>query len=560
MIKRIFLIVLDSCGVGAAPDSAAFGDIGVNTLRSCAASPKFSIPHLIEAGLGNLDGIDYLPKTDHPTAALARLQEASMGKDTTIGHWEIAGIVSPKPLPTYPQGFPQEVLEEFEKQTGRGVLCNLPYSGTDVIRDYGEEQKKTGKWIVYTSADSVFQVAANENWIPLEELYDACRKARAILRGKHGVGRVIARPYVGQSPSEFRRTSNRHDFSLEPPKQTMLDAIKAAGLDTLAVGKIYDIFAGQGTTEHLFNKSNADGMAHTDDYAARDFRGLCFVNLVDFDMQYGHRRDVDGYANALTEFDTWLGQFLPKLGDEDLVMITADHGCDPAYTATTDHTREYVPLVVLGKAVKPVNLGSSVGISKAKDRASLRDAMDLAASFSPRILVERAVEHLREINCAVLGDYESARPSACEEPAGADEILSYRDKYLSGGKGKAGGDKGGMSSLKRRCPAEIPDEMTAEVQRLAVATFQALGCSGVARVDFLNDKETGGLWVNEINTIPGSLAFYLWEAAGTSFTALLDEMLSLAFKRAREREALTFTYESNILSGISLGGSKGGKA
>ena len=358
MVKRIFLIVLDSCGVGAAPDSEQFGDIGVNTLRSCAASPKFSIPHLIEAGLGNLDGIDYLPKTDHPTAALARLQEASMGKDTTIGHWEIAGIVSPNPLPTYPQGFPQEVLEEFEKQTGRGVLCNLPYSGTDVIRDYGEEQKKTGKWIVYTSADSVFQVAANENWIPLEELYDACRKARAILRGKHGVGRVIARPYVGQSPGEFRRTSNRHDFSLEPPKQTMLDAIKAAGLDTLAVGKIYDIFAGQGTTEHIFNKSNADGMAHTDDYAARDFHGLCFVNLVDFDMQYGHRRDVDGYANALTEFDTWLGQFLPKLGDEDLVMITADHGCDPAYTATTDHTREYVPLVVLGKQVKPVNLGT----------------------------------------------------------------------------------------------------------------------------------------------------------------------------------------------------------
>ena len=358
MIKRIFLIVLDSCGVGAAPDSAAFGDIGVNTLRSCAASPKFSIPHLIEAGLGNLDGIDYLPKTDHPAAALARLQEASMGKDTTIGHWEIAGIVSPNPLPTYPQGFPQEVLEEFEKQTGRGVLCNLPYSGTDVIRDYGEEQKKTGKWIVYTSADSVFQVAANENWIPLEELYDACRKARAILRGKHGVGRVIARPYVGENPSDFRRTANRHDFSLEPPKQTMLDAIKAAGLDTLAVGKIYDIFAGQGTTEHVFNKSNADGMAHTDDYAARDFHGLCFVNLVDFDMQYGHRRDVDGYANALTEFDTWLGQFLPKLGEDDLVMITADHGCDPAYTATTDHTREYVPLVVLGKQVKPVNLGT----------------------------------------------------------------------------------------------------------------------------------------------------------------------------------------------------------
>ena len=357
-MKRIFLIVLDSCGVGAAPDSEAFGDFGVNTLRSCVASKKFSIPNLIRAGLGNMDGIDYLPKEPHPTAALARLQEASMGKDTTIGHWEIAGIVSPSPLPTYPQGFPPEVLEEFERATGRGVLCNLPYSGTEVIRDYGEEQKKTGKWIVYTSADSVFQVAANEAWIPLEELYDACRKARKILQGKHGVGRVIARPYVGEDKDSFRRTANRHDFSLEPPAQTMLDAIKAAGLDTLAVGKIFDIFAGRGTTDHVFNQSNADGMQHTVDYAARDFRGLCFVNLVDFDMQFGHRRDVDGYANALTEFDTWLGKFLPTLGEEDMVMITADHGCDPAYTATTDHTREYVPLVVLGQKVRPVNLGT----------------------------------------------------------------------------------------------------------------------------------------------------------------------------------------------------------
>ena len=357
-MKRIFLIVLDSCGVGAAPDSEAFGDYGVNTLRSCAASKKFSIPNLIAAGLGNMDGIDYLPKTDAPTAALCRLQEASMGKDTTIGHWEIAGIVSPNPLPTYPEGFPQEVLEEFEKATGRGVLCNRPYSGTEVIRDYGEEQKKTGKWIVYTSADSVFQVAANEAWIPLEELYDACHKAREILRGPHGVGRVIARPYVGNAKEGFRRTANRHDYSLEPPHETMLDAIKAAGLDSIAVGKIHDIFAGQGDTEFVYNKSNADGMAHADHYAAQDFHGLCFVNLVDFDMQFGHRRDVDGYANALTEFDTWLGGFLPTLGEEDMVMITADHGCDPAYTATTDHTREYVPLVILGKQVKPVNLGT----------------------------------------------------------------------------------------------------------------------------------------------------------------------------------------------------------
>ena len=357
-MKRIFLIVLDSCGVGAAPDSEAFGDIGVNTLRSCAASKKFSIPNLIRAGLGNMDGIDYLPKEPHPTAALARLQEASMGKDTTIGHWEIAGIVSPNPLPTYPQGFPKEVLDAFEQATGRGVLCNLPYSGTDVIRDYGREHMETGKWIVYTSADSVFQVAAHEDVVPLEELYDACRKARKILRGDHGVGRVIARPFVGTPEAGFTRTPNRHDFSLEPPAKTMLDAISEAGLDCLAVGKIHDIFAGQGDTEHVFNKSNADGMAHTDDYAARDFHGLCFVNLVDFDMLYGHRRDIDGYARALTEFDRWLGAFLPKLGKEDILMITADHGCDPSYTATTDHTREYVPLLVLGKAVKPVNLGT----------------------------------------------------------------------------------------------------------------------------------------------------------------------------------------------------------
>lgn len=357
-MKRIFLIVLDSFGVGAMPDSEAFGDVGVNTLAACAKSDKLHIPNMIAAGLGNLDGVSCLPRVSNPTGAVARLAEASMGKDTTIGHWEIAGVISPEPLPTYPEGFPQEVLEAFQQATGRGVLCNRPYSGTDVIRDYGQEHLDSGKWIVYTSADSVFQVAAHEELVPLEELYDACRKARAILRGRHGVGRVIARPFVGNAQEGFRRTSNRHDFSLEPPKQTMLDAISGAGLDCLAVGKIHDIFAGQGDTEHIFNKSNADGMAHTMDYAKRDFTGLCFVNLVDFDMLYGHRRDVDGYANALTEFDQWLGQFLPTLGEEDLVLITADHGCDPAYTATTDHTREYVPLIALGKQVRPVNLGT----------------------------------------------------------------------------------------------------------------------------------------------------------------------------------------------------------
>ena len=357
-MKRVFLFVLDSCGIGAMPDSAEFGDVGVNTLRSCAGSEKFSVPNMIASGLGNIDGVAYLPKADAPKGAVARLTEASMGKDTTIGHWEIAGIISPEPLPTYPEGFPQEVLDAFSEATGRGCLCNLPYSGTDVIRDYGQEQLDTGRWIVYTSADSVFQVAAHETLIPLEELYDACHKARKILRGKHGVGRVIARPFVGDSVNGFKRTANRHDYSLEPPAKTMLDAIKAAGLDSIAVGKIHDIFAGFGDTEYVYNKSNANGMEHADRYAAQDFHGLCFVNLVDFDMLYGHRRDIDGYANALTEFDTWLGAFLEKLGEEDLVMITADHGCDPAYTATTDHTREYVPLLVLGKQVKPVNLGT----------------------------------------------------------------------------------------------------------------------------------------------------------------------------------------------------------
>ena len=357
-MKRVFLIVLDSFGIGAMPDAEQFGDVGVNTLAACAASSKLHIPNMIAAGLGNIDGVTCLPKVAAPAGAVARLREASMGKDTTIGHWEIGGIVSPDPLPTYPKGFPQEVLDAFAAATGRGVLCNLPYSGTDVIRDYGQQQLDTGKWIIYTSADSVFQVAAHEERIPLEELYDACHKAREILKGKHGVGRVIARPFVGDSSSGFQRTSNRHDYSLEPPAKTLLDAVKEAGLASIGVGKIYDIFAGRGTTEHVYNKSNANGMEHTTHYAKQDFTGLCFVNLVDFDMVFGHRRDIDGYANALSEFDAWLGKFMKILGDEDVVMITADHGCDPAYIATTDHTREYVPLLVLGKQVKPVNLGT----------------------------------------------------------------------------------------------------------------------------------------------------------------------------------------------------------
>lgn len=356
-MKRVFLIVLDSFGIGAMPDSEKFGDVGVNTLASCASSSKLRIPHMVAAGLGNADGVSCLPKTAAPTGAVARLAEKSMGKDTTIGHWEIAGVVSPDPLPTYPNGFPEEVLAPFRAATGRGVLVNAPYSGTAVINDFGDEHVRTGDLIVYTSADSVFQIAAHEDVVPLKQLYEYCHMARELLKGKHGVGRVIARPFVGTS-GNYTRTPNRHDYSLEPPQATLLDAVKDAGLDAIAVGKIYDIFAGRGTTTHVYNKSNADGMAHTLRYAQEDFHGLCFVNLVDFDMQFGHRRDIDGYAGALAEFDDWLPSLLETLGEEDVVMITADHGCDPGYTATTDHTREYVPLLVLGKRVKPGNIGT----------------------------------------------------------------------------------------------------------------------------------------------------------------------------------------------------------
>ena len=356
-MKRIFIIVLDSFGIGAMPDSEGFGDVGVNTAASCAATGILQIPNMLKAGLGNIDGVTCLAKEAAPIGAYGRLAERSMGKDTTIGHWEIAGIVSPDPLPTYPDGFPEEILQPFRQATGRGILANAPWSGTAVIEEYGAEHMRTGDLIVYTSADSVFQIAAHEDIVPPEQLYEYCRMARKILQGKHGVGRVIARPFVGQ-PGSFKRTANRHDFSLEPPKSTLLDVLKAAGKASIAVGKIYDIFAGRGTTEHVYNQSNADGMSHALHYAKQDFEGLCFVNLVDFDMNFGHRRDPMGYARALNEFDAWLPGFLKELGDEDLVMITADHGCDPSYAATTDHTREYVPLLVLGKGVKNVNLGT----------------------------------------------------------------------------------------------------------------------------------------------------------------------------------------------------------
>lgn len=358
MNKRVFLIVLDSCGIGEEPDAAEYGDEGSNTLAACATSPYFHMPNLQKLGLFNIDGVDCWPKESSPTGAFGRLQEASKGKDTTIGHWEISGIYSPKPLPTYPEGFPEEVIREFEEKTGRRVLCNKPYSGTDVIRDYGKEHVETGALIVYTSADSVFQIAAHESIVPPEELYRYCRIAREMLRGEHGVGRVIARPFTGEYPN-FTRTSNRHDFSMEPPAVTMLDQLSEKGFDVIAVGKINDIFVGKGVTEAIGTKNNADGIERTLGYLQKDFNGLCFINLVDFDMLYGHRNDVDGYAKALAYFDEKLPELLAGLRDDDLLMITADHGCDPS-TPSTDHSREYIPWVITGKQVKAgANLGTS---------------------------------------------------------------------------------------------------------------------------------------------------------------------------------------------------------
>lgn len=358
MNKRVFLIVLDSCGIGEEPDAAEYGDEGSNTLAACATSPYFHMPNLQKLGLFNIDGVDCWPKESSPTGAFGRLQEASKGKDTTIGHWEISGIYSPKPLPTYPEGFPEEVIREFEEKTGRRVLCNKPYSGTDVIRDYGKEHVETGALIVYTSADSVFQIAAHESIVPPEELYRYCRIAREMLKGEHSVGRVIARPFTGEYPN-FTRTSNRHDFSMEPPAVTMLDQLSEKGFDVIAVGKINDIFVGKGVTEAIGTKNNADGIERTLGYLQRDFNGLCFINLVDFDMLYGHRNDVDGYAKALAYFDEKLPELLAGLRDDDLLMITADHGCDPS-TPSTDHSREYIPWVITGKQVKAgANLGTS---------------------------------------------------------------------------------------------------------------------------------------------------------------------------------------------------------
>lgn len=388
--KRIFLIVLDSFGIGEMPDAANFGDAGSNTIGAVSASPLFDVPNMESLGLFAIDGVKcqgkyglgqvrdrqiqekmslkgesesavsgVKAKANKPQilGTYGRLTEKSKGKDTTIGHWEIAGCVSQNPLPVYPDGFPDEVIRPFKKATGRGVLCNKPYSGTEVIKDYGRQHMESGDLIVYTSADSVFQIAAHEDVVPVAQLYRYCEAARKILQGKHGVGRVIARPFTGQYPN-FKRTVRRHDFSLTPPEETVLDKLQKAGFDTIGVGKIYDIFAGRGIGETYRTAGNADGMEKTMMIAEKDFRGLCFVNLVDFDMLYGHRNDVDGYAKALTAFDIWLGKFMAQMKPDDMLMITADHGCDPS-TPSTDHSREYVPLLVYGDMIsKGKNLGT----------------------------------------------------------------------------------------------------------------------------------------------------------------------------------------------------------
>lgn len=354
MFKRIFLIVLDSVGIGEAPDAIDYGDVGSNTIKSISESKEFKCVTLKEMGLFNVDGIDYMEKYPNPIAAYGKCEEQSKGKDTTTGHWEMMGIISSKPFPTYPNGFPDDIIEEFSKRTGRKILVNKPYSGTEVIKDFGKQAVDEKALIVYTSADSVFQVAAHTDVVPLDELYDDCAIAREILTGDNAVGRVIARPFEG-TEGNYKRTEDRRDFSLIPPKN-VLNYLEDNGKTIISVGKIYDIFAGSGITAKVTSHNNIQGINASYQLLDQDFTGLCFINLVDFDMLYGHRNDVDNYAKAFSEFDSWLAKFKEKLKDDDLLIITADHGCDPK-TPSTDHSREYTPLIVYNNNIKTVNLG-----------------------------------------------------------------------------------------------------------------------------------------------------------------------------------------------------------
>lgn len=358
MSKRLILIVLDSVGIGELPDASDYSDVGSNTLKAVWHTGMLNIPTLTQMGIFNIEGNGYAGTVEKPTASFARMAEASRGKDTTIGHWEIAGIISGKALPVYPKGFPGEIIEEFEKATGRKVICNLPYSGTEVLEAYGEEHMQKGALIVYTSADSVFQIAANEEIVPVKELYHYCEIARELLIGEHAVGRVIARPFTGSKKGEFIRTVNRHDFSLQPYGETICDILTNQGISTIGVGKIYDIFAGRGIQKSLKTKDNTDGMNLTLELVRNGEEGMIFVNLVDFDMKYGHRNDTRGYAKAMNAFDAQLAELKDCMKENDILLITADHGCDPA-TPSTDHSREYTPMLIYGKTIKSgVNLGT----------------------------------------------------------------------------------------------------------------------------------------------------------------------------------------------------------
>ncbi|MEI6603233.1 MAG: phosphopentomutase [Clostridia bacterium] len=356
-MKRAIIIVLDSCGVGSLPDAAEYGETHCNTLKNTIESEKITLPHLNALGLGHICETQFTPKVAKPTGCFGKMNEASKGKDTTTGHWEMAGLRLDKPFPLYPHGFPPDVVAQFEAAIGRKTLGNYPASGTEIIKVLGEEHLRTGYPIIYTSDDSVFQIATNEAIVSDEELYDMCRKARQVLVGEHAVGRVIARPFEGTNASDFRRTPRRHDFSVDPFGKTILDLAVDAGLKVSGVGKIYDIFNGKGVTETVSTAGNTMGIEKTIALVKTRFDGILFTNLVDFDMLYGHRNDTLGYATALQEFDVALPEIMASMDDDDVLFLTADHGCDPT-TVGTDHTREYVPIIVYGKKCKAgVDLG-----------------------------------------------------------------------------------------------------------------------------------------------------------------------------------------------------------
>ena len=391
-MKRAIIIVLDSAGIGEMPDAGEYGDAGANTLGHIAAAVEgFSLPNLEKMGLGNIAPLKGVPPSPAPSGGYGKLSEESRGKDTTVGHWEIAGLVSSTPFPVYPDGFPSDLVEAFEKKIGRKTLGNYAASGTNIIRDLGEEHVKTGSPIIYTSADSVFQVAAHEDVIPLEELYQICRQARELLQGEHGVARVIARPFIGE-PGNFERTAHRHDFSFIPPSDTLLDILTRRGFKTYGVGKIYDIFAGKGVSETVSIEDNQDGVDKTLSALKQDGFSLVFTNLVDFDMKYGHRRDITGYGQSLMDFDRRVPEILNSLRPEDMLFITADHGCDPSYTTHTDHTREYIPLLVNGGIIRP---GIDLGI-----RQSFADIAQTIAEYLGIPKLDAGTSFLSEITKA----------------------------------------------------------------------------------------------------------------------------------------------------------------